>query len=1024
MPVDLDSRIIARGRALYSRIEEQTPSFFERDYWTSKVLDWCMHDEAFKTEAFRFVDVFPALPQAKSVARHLREYFARPDQDFVEALQRFLRAVNPDSLAARVLAKGVSYNIRAMGRQFIAGETPDKALPALRPFREQGSAFSIDILGEAVVSETEAERYARRYTELLAVMTRETAAWAPLAPGTGYLDWDFSPKINISVKPSSLYSQMNPRAFEDSIDKSKQRLRPLLRQVMDRGAFLNVDMEHYAVKSLTLALYKELLEEEEFRGYPHTGIAMQAYLREAADDVGALVDWCRARQQRVTIRLVKGAYWDSEVIHARQNGWPPPVFTDKHESDANFERVARLVLANHEFLSLACGSHNIRSIAAVIETAKEMRVPEDRYEFQILYGMAEPIRKALLADGLRVRLYSPIGELVPGMAYLVRRLLENTSNESFLRKSFTEHASMEELLRNPTSFTKRREPAPAASRSHDGEDSAESNKTDAKPAPFVNEPLWDWAIAGHRERFSDALREIRESFPLRAPLFIGGKPVETEKTIRSINPNRPSEEVGSTASAGPEQARAAIAAAGAAFPAWRDAVPNQRAECLFAAAAAARRRRYELAALQVFEAGKNWSEADADVCEAIDFLDYYGREMLRLGVPRAMGDVPGEDSFLFYEPLGVVTVIAPWNFPLAISMGMTAAALVAGNTVVYKPASDTPLIGSMVYRLFEEAGLPAGVLNFLPGSGGEIGDVLVTHPDVAMTAFTGSKDVGLRIIRLSAETPGGAQGVKRVVAEMGGKNAVIVDSDADLDQTIVQVLHSAFGYQGQKCSACSRLIVLESIHDKLVERLRSAAESIHLGPTGDPKSSMGAVISAAARKKIESYLDVAAEEGTVVLQRKPPQSESDAEGFVVPLTIVSGIRPEHRLAQEEIFGPVLSVIKVKDFDEALEVANRTEYALTGGVFSRSPENIGRAKRNFRVGNLYINRGCTGAIVNRHPFGGFKMSGVGSKAGGPDYLLQFMLPRNVVENTIRRGFAPDEDFMDVSPGDRAGPRGAS
>ena len=477
-----------------------------------------------------------------------------------------------------------------------------------------------------------------------------------------------------------------------------------------------------------------------------------------------------------------------------------------------------------------------------------------------------------------------------------------------------------------------------------------------------------------------------------------------------MNPNRPSEQVGSTASAGPQQARAAIAAARAAFAAWRDAGPKQRAGYLFTAAAAARRRRYELAALQVFEAGKNWSEADADVCEAIDFLEYYGREMLRLGVPRAMGDVPGEDSFLFYQPLGIVTVIAPWNFPLAISMGMTAAALVAGNTVVYKPASDTPLIGAMVYRLFEEAGLPRGVLNYLPGSGGEIGGLLVTHPDVAMTAFTGSKEVGLSIIRLSAETPEGAGGVKRVVAEMGGKNAILVDSDADLDQTVEQVLHSAFGYQGQKCSACSRLVVLESVHDKLVERLRTAAESIHLGPTEDPKSYMGAVISDSARKKIESYLDVAAEEGTVVLQRKPP----GAEGFFVPLTIVSGIRPEHRLAQEEIFGPVLSIMKVSDFDEAVEVANGTEYALTGAVFSRSPENIAKAKRGFRVANLYINRGCTGAIVNRHPFGGFKMSGVGSKAGGPDYLLQFMVPRNIVENTIRRGFAPEEEFMDVSP----------
>ena len=321
---------------------------------------------------------------------------------------------------------------------------------------------------------------------------------------------------------------MSPRAFEDSIDKAKERLRPLLRQAIRCRAFLNVDMEHHSIKSLTLALYKQLLEEDEFRGYPHTGVAVQAYLRDAEDDVTALVDWCRARRQRITIRLVKGAYWDTEVIHARQNRWPPPVFTDKHESDANFERVARLVLGNHEYLSLACGSHNIRSIAAVIETAEEMRVPQDRFEFQVLYGMAEPIRKALLDEGLRVRQYCPIGELVPGMAYLVRRLLENTSNESFLRKSFAEHASMAELLRNPTSFAEQSEPSPPAGRPSDDESSSTGTEP-SKPSGFENEPLWDWSLAEHRKEFSAALREVRDSFPTKAPLFIGGKPVETEK---------------------------------------------------------------------------------------------------------------------------------------------------------------------------------------------------------------------------------------------------------------------------------------------------------------------------------------------------------------------------------------------------------------------------------------------------------------------------------------------------------------
>jgi RHH-type proline utilization regulon transcriptional repressor/proline dehydrogenase/delta 1-pyrroline-5-carboxylate dehydrogenase len=369
-----------------------------------------------------------------------------------------------------------------------------------------------------------------------------------------------------------------------------------------------------------------------------------------------------------------------------------------------------------------------------------------------------------------------------------------------------------------------------------------------------------------------------------------------------------------------------------------------------------------------------------------------------------MGKVPGETSTLFYEPRGVAAVIAPWNFPLAISMGMTSAAMVTGNSVIYKPSSLSGVIGAMMVRVFEKAKLPNGVLNFLPGPGGDIGDSLVSHPDVALIAFTGSKEVGLKMIEKAGKTPEGMMHIKGVVAEMGGKNAIILDADADLDEAVVHVLHSAFGYQGQKCSACSRVIALEEIHDKFLERLKSAVESLELGSPEDPETSVGAVIDADAKERILHYIHIGKEEGKVLLERDLP----DAKGHFVPLTVFTDVRTDHRIAQEEIFGPVLAVMKVLDFDEALEVANGTPYALTGSLFSRSPENIQKAKQNFRVGNLYINRGCTGALVERHPFGGFKMSGVGSKAGGPDYLLQFMLPRNVAENTLRRGFAPKEE----------------
>ncbi len=994
MSDDLERRIRQTGLWLYQLIEDETPSIFRKDYWTGKVMDWCMHNEAFKVEMFRFIDVFPYLTRPESVAKHLQEYFCRPDQCFPSALQWGLRQLSPTSFASKMVAKSMAKNIASMGAMFIAGATVQEALSNLEGLRSQGMAFTVDLLGEAVVSRSEEEAYLSRYLELLDFLGDASTAWPPLGGGSGDLDWGFAPKVNVSLKPSALYSQMNPVAFDYSVDRAKERLRPIFRKAVATGAFVCLDMEHTALKNITLALYKSLMEEPEFRDYPHTGVVIQSYLRDSEDDLRQFITWAKKRGAPCTVRLVKGAYWDAEVVWARQNHWPIPVFTNKYETDANFEKLARILLENHTVVACACASHNIRSLAYVLELSKDLKVPPDRLEYQILYGMAEPVRTALQKAGLPLRLYTPIGEIIPGMAYLVRRLLENTSNESFLRLSFSEGVSRETLLRNPVELAVE----------HPVSELAEPPAPEyGDKGPLGNEPPWDWTRAEVRRAFHKSLGAVRKTFPVKVPLVIAGSKISTKETFLSTNPNDTREIVGIAASAGREEAERAVQAAKDAFAAWRDTPPRDRAEFLFKAAASARSQRYELAALQVLEVGKSWKEADADVCEAIDFLEYYGREMIRLGTPRRMGRVPGEISHLFYEPRGVAVVIAPWNFPLAISVGMTSAALVTGNTVVYKPASQSPVVGFCVARLFEDAGLPAGVLNFVPGPGSLVGEALVAHPDVALVAFTGSKDVGLRIIQQAAKTPSGAQCIKNVIAELGGKNAIIIDADADPDEAVVQVLHSAFGYQGQKCSACSRLIVLEENYDKFIVRLRAAAESLELGPVEDPKNVMGAVIDAEAKKKILGYIEIGKKEGTVLVER----SFGGENGHFVPLTIFTDIRPHHRLAQEEIFGPVLSVIKVRTFDEALDVANGTPYALTGAVFSRSPENIEKARKSFRVGNLYINRGCTGAVVERHPFGGFKMSGIGSKAGGPDYLLQFMVPRTVAENTLRRGFAPAE-----------------
>jgi RHH-type proline utilization regulon transcriptional repressor/proline dehydrogenase/delta 1-pyrroline-5-carboxylate dehydrogenase len=486
------------------------------------------------------------------------------------------------------------------------------------------------------------------------------------------------------------------------------------------------------------------------------------------------------------------------------------------------------------------------------------------------------------------------------------------------------------------------------------------------------------------------------------PAVIDGHRVLLGPTIASVDPARPDVTVAISAACGRAEADAGVAACLAAWDGWRRRPVAERSGVLFGAAEWMRARRDELSALEVYESGKPWAEADADVCEAIDFCEYYGREMLRLDKGGSVQSPPGEVNTLHYQPRGVAVVISPWNFPLAIPTGMVTAALVTGNAVCFKPAEQTPAIAYRLVEALEAGGLPPGVLSFLPGRGEEVGARLVEHPDVAMVAFTGSRAVGLAINETAARTPPGQRHVKRVIAEMGGKNAIIVDGDADLDQVVPAVVYSAFGYSGQKCSACSRLIVLDGVYDDLVDRLVGATSVLRIGQPREMGTDVGPLIDAEAFAKVSGYVDLAGQEGTVALGR----ADVPGEGWFVSPTIVTDLSPHSRVATEEIFGPVLAVLRASDLSEALRLANDSDYALTAGIMSRSPATIRRASEELRAGNIYVNRGITGAVVGRQPFGGFGLSGVGSKAGGPDYLLQYLEPRAVTENTLRQGFAPD------------------
>jgi RHH-type proline utilization regulon transcriptional repressor/proline dehydrogenase/delta 1-pyrroline-5-carboxylate dehydrogenase len=535
---------------------------------------------------------------------------------------------------------------------------------------------------------------------------------------------------------------------------------------------------------------------------------------------------------------------------------------------------------------------------------------------------------------------------------------------------------------------------------------------------FANEAPRDFSQDAVRAAFKRALGDIRTKLPISCPLLIDGEDAETARKIESDNPSNAKEIVAVSASASVEDAERAIQAARAGFGPWSSTPVEERSSILEKWADLMEAERDELSALMVLEAGKPWREADADTCEAIDFLRYYAREMRGLAEPvRLQNSLLGEQNDYGYAPLGVVVVIAPWNFPLAIPAGMVSAALAAGNSVVLKPAEQTPAIARRMVELAMDAGLPSGALHYLPGVGEEIGPRLVEHPEVDMIVFTGSRAVGCLIAASAAKNPA-KRGLKRVVAEMGGKNAIIVDSDADLDAAVPDVLHSAFAFAGQKCSACSRVVALESVAEQFYRRLTKAASSLVVGSAEEPLTTVGPLIEKAARERLEKYQGVGEREGLQLF--KANIGDLAKKGHFAAPAIYIDVEPDADLMRTELFGPLLACCKAKTLDEAIEIVNGTDYALTSGIHSRTPSNIRRARERVQAGNFYINRGVTGAIVGRQPFGGFRFSGVGSKAGGPDYLKQFLVARVWTENIVRQGFAPiqtpaqAEDAGDSSP----------
>ena len=978
--MNVEPAVLRIGEELARLSSGRLPALFERRWWSQAAINLAMHDMAFKTQLFRFIDMLPSVTHDERVVALAEEYFgSMASQAF--GLRWGLKALTATGIGARLSGQAIRSQVEQMARTFIAGSSIEDAVPVLGELWNSGKAWSVDLLGEATISDQEADRYRDRCLDALQRLAQAAPKWnaAPFLEGDHL---GLVPRVQLSLKISALSPHLDPIDPEGSYQSVAVRLRPIVDSAMRLPASLIFDMEQAETKDLVIDIFTKLFSEPAYRDFPHVGLAVQAYHRDTARDIDSLLDWVRRRGAPMTIRLVKGAYWDSDTIRYRQRGWPIPLFEQKGETDANYEALVQKLLAESAVIRPAFGTHNLRTLAYIEAVADRLSLSPQIWEYQMIFGMAEPFQYAIMQRKRRLRLYTPVGELLPGMAYLVRRLLENTSNESFLRKEFVESQPLSSLLAPPAI-----ESQPPSAERHKG------------IPEFQNEPVQDFSQPQARAAMKKAIETVRSQLGRQWPAAAGV--TLTGPIVTSYNPSRPEEVVGMVQGATAQDVEQAVNRALRAWSAWQATGAERRAEILRAAASLMRKQRSELAAWELLECGKPWREADADVAEAIDFLEFYAAEWLRLAVPKRLGHDQGELNHRVVSPRGVTAVVSPWNFPLAIPTGMVSAGLVTGNPVIFKPSERSSLIGRLLIDILHEAGVPAAILSCVPGDR-EIGRALVRHPDVVTIAFTGSKEVGLSLLSDTATVASGQRMVKRVIAEMGGKNAIIVDETADLDDAIWGVVASATGYAGQKCSACSRVIVHEAVYELFLRRIQEALASLRVGNPEQPGTQVGPIIDARAQAKVLDYIKIGRQEARLVTEGRLVQP-----GWFVGPTLFADVQATDRIAQEEIFGPVLSVMKALSFDDALRLANATDYALTGGVYSRSPANLDKARQHFDVGNLYLNRPITGALVGRQPFGGHRLSGIGAKAGGEDYLMQFVVVKIISEQTLRRGFAPAE-----------------
>ena len=667
--MDFETKIKSLGLEIWEEIHTNTPGIFNSEYWQGQVLEWVMKDPSFKVDMFRFVDVLPVCETTDQISKHIKEYLLRDNRDLPELMEITLKAASK-GLTASIAAKMIRKQVTSMAQRFIVGEDAKSAIKILKGLHKQNVAFTADLLGEAVLSQKESDDYINRYLDLIENLSKESSKW----PAKDLIDSNHAgpiPRCNISLKLSAFAPQLDTLAHEQSVAKLCKRLKPIMLKAQENNVFLNFDMEDWALHDITMSVFKTLLLDKDLCEYPHFGIVIQAYLKSADNDFDFLLNLAKDRNCPVTIRLVKGAYWDFETTYAMQQGLDIPVYTSKPETDLSYERISKKMLENHQWISSAFASHNLRSLMHALVLADELKLNKKAFEIQMLYGMAESERKALIDRGYRVRVYAPVGEMIPGMAYLVRRLLENTSNQGFLRLSFHDNRNISDMLKKP-------EP-----------DAGFEGLSDNV---FKNMPPLDFHFGDIRRVIKNAVDDEIKSIPYKVPVVINGKEYFDDNLINHVNPSKYNEVISKVSYATIEQSEEAIAIAKKAYKHWRLKDLKERAELLEKIADKLEKDRLKLASMMIYEVAKPCHEADADVMEAIDFCRYYAQRARIELADNTQASMAGESNTLIYEGRGPSLIIAPWNFPLAILCGMATASIVAGNPVILKPAEQSSAI--------------------------------------------------------------------------------------------------------------------------------------------------------------------------------------------------------------------------------------------------------------------------------------------------------------------------------------------